>query len=455
MRLSTNIHFRPAAMILLAILLIQHRYLIANDWPRFRGNSANNAEGLEQNITRSSISTMQLRWQFSTGAPVVASPVVATVNNVAMVFVGSENHIFYALNASTGTQVWTITTGGAITTAADVDTGNPSLGPVVYFASGDGCIYAASAASGSIFWTHCYGSGVSFFAPLFPVGGPSLGISYNFGNSGVIQALNPNTGATVWSFTSGAPFVSSPSIGEGGFPGGGVLVATTSTQLLALGGSGNLLSTLNLNAPAVGYSVQVVIGSREDDTCATFDTRTVWVAQSAGSNVYLVPLDTNLGFTTPTIVALGSPITAGPASFFLFSSATRTFRDPDTGLLITCSMFGSGNESFYPSASSILEAVVIQNSGSAAAGGHETVGSSALNIEPTFSLDETNPFGGSGVVFVPSQSGILYAVTIAAGAVTPMFTAHGAIEGSVAIGASRLYFADDAGFIYAVSPNGQ
>jgi outer membrane protein assembly factor BamB len=54
------------------------------------------------------------RWKFRTDKPVVATPVVFR----NMVYVGSTDENFYALDAETGRERWKFKAGGSITSAA-------------------------------------------------------------------------------------------------------------------------------------------------------------------------------------------------------------------------------------------------------------------------------------------------------------------------------------------------
>ena len=68
----------------------------------------------------------------STGAVIDSSPTVAN----GIVYVGSQDHKLYALNARTGTTLWTYTAGDIIDSSPTVANG------VVYVGSWDGKLYA-------------------------------------------------------------------------------------------------------------------------------------------------------------------------------------------------------------------------------------------------------------------------------------------------------------------------
>ena len=107
-----------------------------------------------------------------------------------MLYVGSQDHKFYALNASTGAEIWSrFFVNGYHTSSAAVADG------VVYFGGGDGYIYALNAVDGAIMW--------SFRTNCNPFSCPAVvgGVVYIGGmdaSSGQMYALNADTGAKIW-----------------------------------------------------------------------------------------------------------------------------------------------------------------------------------------------------------------------------------------------------------------
>jgi outer membrane protein assembly factor BamB len=89
----------------------------------------------------------------STGTEIWSYPILSNDANSStpavadgIVYVGSANDTFYALRASTGVLIWSATTGGEIV-------GSPAVaGGVVYIASLDGYLYAFNAADGTTVW---------------------------------------------------------------------------------------------------------------------------------------------------------------------------------------------------------------------------------------------------------------------------------------------------------------
>lgn len=75
-------------------------------------------------------------WNFITGGPIFSSPAVAN----GKLFIGSEDHMLYCLNASIGTSVWNYTTSGLIDSSPSVAYGN------IYIGSADEKVYCVGLA---------------------------------------------------------------------------------------------------------------------------------------------------------------------------------------------------------------------------------------------------------------------------------------------------------------------
>ena len=91
----------------------------------------------------SSIRTIpKLHWKIQTNGQVISSPVV--YDNV--VFVGSTDKRFYAIETHDGSVKWTFNTEGEIRSTATVVDGR------VYFLSYDGYLYSLDARTGDLHW---------------------------------------------------------------------------------------------------------------------------------------------------------------------------------------------------------------------------------------------------------------------------------------------------------------
>lgn len=83
-----------------------------------------------------------LLWKFMTSGEVWSSPILAD----GIIYIGSDDMTFYAVDAQTGQEKWRYKTGGNIRSAAAVYDGR------VYFTSFDGSLYALDAKTGKLSW---------------------------------------------------------------------------------------------------------------------------------------------------------------------------------------------------------------------------------------------------------------------------------------------------------------
>jgi outer membrane protein assembly factor BamB len=145
-------------------------------------------------------STGEQVWQYSnTGGAVGSSPAVGN----GMVYFGSEDHKFYALNSTTGALVWTYTTGGVVASSPAIANG------IVYFTSYDGNLYALNALTGAQIWTYSLTSGTTS-SPAF-----ANGVVYVGSGCYKLFAINAATGTQIWTYTTGSTIHSSPAVANG------------------------------------------------------------------------------------------------------------------------------------------------------------------------------------------------------------------------------------------------
>src|SRR3954452_10462909 len=72
------------------------------DWPTFLGNSRRTAATTDPNLSVAATPLLKLHWAFKTGAPIAAS--TSIVGTTA--YVGSWDGYEYAIDTTTGAQVW-------------------------------------------------------------------------------------------------------------------------------------------------------------------------------------------------------------------------------------------------------------------------------------------------------------------------------------------------------------
>ena len=92
----------------------------------------------------------ELIWRYETGDSVRASAAVAG----GVVYVGSDDHNLYAIDASSGELIWRYETGDSVRASAAVADG------VVYVGSTDHNVYAINASSGELNWRYETGNNV-------------------------------------------------------------------------------------------------------------------------------------------------------------------------------------------------------------------------------------------------------------------------------------------------------
>jgi hypothetical protein len=120
------------------------------------------------------------------------------------VYIGTSNR-FFALNATTGTTLWSFNTLNSNSTSAAVANG------VVYFGTGKGNVYAVDAATGAQKWVAATGAGVSS-SPAISLGSNMVIVG---SNDHRLYSLNATSGAKLWNYTTSAPIWSSPAIADG------------------------------------------------------------------------------------------------------------------------------------------------------------------------------------------------------------------------------------------------
>ncbi len=138
----------------------------------------------------------QIAWRYAF-QPEKVFPQVQAIVSGGKVFVGTEMGNMYAINATTGQQVWKTNIGSPILNSVAVDGGK------VFFGALDGAVYALNAADGTQIWKNQISTFQGFStAPVVADGKVMLG-----GRNGVFYALNPDNGQIVWSYSVGSPIL--------------------------------------------------------------------------------------------------------------------------------------------------------------------------------------------------------------------------------------------------------
>lgn len=160
----------------------------------------------DQNVYALDATTGTKLWSFATGDVVHASPAIAD----GVVYIGSWDRNMYALDLATGRERWRFQTGNdtviynqiGIASSAAVANG------VVYFGCRDGHFYAVDAATGTLRWKHDNKMGWVIASPAV-----RDGIVYFPMSDGTrFKALDAETGAMKFSVENKAVSFSSPAL---------------------------------------------------------------------------------------------------------------------------------------------------------------------------------------------------------------------------------------------------
>jgi len=126
-------------LLVLSVALVGSSTSRAADWTTFQHDKRHTGVSGDERIGV----PMRLAWTFATNGPVRVQPVVRG----GVVYFGSTDQKFYAVDARTGELKWSRIVGGPVMSTAAV--GNEGK---VYFGCDDGCVYALDAATGRIVW---------------------------------------------------------------------------------------------------------------------------------------------------------------------------------------------------------------------------------------------------------------------------------------------------------------
>jgi len=141
--------------------------------------------------------TNQTRWTYLTQGAVFSHPSVAD----GIVFIGSNDRKFYALNETNGALIWNYTTGGTILSGSAVANG------IVYTGSQDYKVYALNETTGTLIWNYTTGHQIYSSSPAV-----ADGIVYIGSKDYKLYALNATTGAHIWNYTTSGEILSSPAV---------------------------------------------------------------------------------------------------------------------------------------------------------------------------------------------------------------------------------------------------
>jgi outer membrane protein assembly factor BamB len=116
------------------------------------------------------------------------------------IYIGSQDHRVYCVNASTGVVFWTYRTSGPIYSSPTLHDG------LLYIGSDDGRLYCLDAITGALAWSYTTGRRIASI-PAVAQGRVLVGSSDHF-----IYCLDAITGAKLWAYETGNTVLASPTI---------------------------------------------------------------------------------------------------------------------------------------------------------------------------------------------------------------------------------------------------
>ena len=187
------------------------------------------------------------KWVYATGGKISGSPAVVD----GKVYIGSDDHNWYCLDAYTGSKIWDFTTSYKVGSSAAV------VGGKVYTGADDGYIYCINATTGAQIWKT--DAGGLFDEIMMPQELQSRSSPIVVGDSlyvgaldGKVYCLRTSDGNVEWTYTTGGPIGGSPVYSDGV-----IFIASTDTYLYALDADNGdfIWHTIGLNLD-VGYGGQ-------------------------------------------------------------------------------------------------------------------------------------------------------------------------------------------------------
>jgi polyvinyl alcohol dehydrogenase (cytochrome) len=250
-----------------------------NSYPAYLGGPAHDSYASSATtITIANATALQAVWKWTPpGGDLTASPIV----NGGIVYIGTENGDFYAINAATGAMKWhkvlsiSNCANSGIVSSATVAKDPESGKLTVYVGAGDHYLYALNASSGATIWRHLIGPATSnndyynFSSPTIANGHIYYGVATacGAGYDGMV-ALDQHTGAqTGVYYTSGSAAVEGASVYTSAAvaPDGSVFLTTGDDNGASTNDSTAIVKLAGVTlARLAGYQIPGLVGKNMD-----------------------------------------------------------------------------------------------------------------------------------------------------------------------------------------------
>ena len=378
------------------------------DWAMFRRDFARTGSADNSTVQPQGVPA----WTFQTGGEIHSSPAVVD----GVVYFGSEDYNFYAVDAVTGKMLWKFQTGSFVDSSPAVVNG------IVYFGSNDGYLYALNAGSGEKIWA---------FKTRYAVeSSPAVadGRVYCGGDDGFVYCLNAENGKKIWQFNTKSWVTSSPAVVNGilyvGSMDGSLfaLNANDGRFRLKFDAAGSVFSS-----PALNVSENYFTDHGSGVLYGVNGKGRTWPWEG-----FLRPMW--LQMSMMDIAPSPPPISGKPWAIRLLLDPTN----PGLGWAATTD------------ATSIVSGSNIYTTGSNRV---FSIDASSHKIQWVFIAGDditSSPALANSILYVGGSDGHLYAVNAQNGAKLWDYAAGGTIKSSPAYSGGMIYFGSNDGKMYAV-----
>lgn len=146
-------------------------------------------------------------WKFKSDDRIYSSPIIEG----DVIYVGSGDHNFYAIDKNTGAEIWNFKTGGAVHSSPFILNNN------VYFGSADGNLYAVNKEDGELLWKFKSEGEKSYGLWDYYLSSPKgdKETIYWGSGDGNVYAIEGNSGELKWKFETADIVHASPVVYNG------------------------------------------------------------------------------------------------------------------------------------------------------------------------------------------------------------------------------------------------